>query len=116
MLTAEDRRTLAAAAGRILPEAGAGPGARERGVLDYIVRALDSPWGQGARMYRHEPYPTPADSGHGWQSPLTPAGAFQYGVAALNSHAQAVFGVRFEELPDAAQDDLLRQLERSDVP
>ena len=54
-----------------------GPGARVAGVGYYIDGQLPGSWGQGHRFYLNGPFFTPADSGHGWQVPMTPADVYR---------------------------------------
>jgi gluconate 2-dehydrogenase gamma chain len=114
-LSDRDVLTLDAIAQQILPDGDDGPGAREAHVLDYIRGQLEGPWGQGARMYRQPPFVRPEDGGHGWQSALTPAEAFRYGLGALNAHTLAFLGARFEDLAETEQEGVLRELEAGSI-
>jgi gluconate 2-dehydrogenase gamma chain len=106
-LTPEQTRQLAAICDRLVPPGPDGPSASEAHVVAYIDGQLAGPWGQGARMYRSGPFTVPADAGHGWQSPLTPAEVYVAALAALERHTRARHGAPVDELPLAEQDDLI---------
>jgi gluconate 2-dehydrogenase gamma chain len=114
-LQPDQARALAAAADRIFPGDGDSPSASALGAVEYIDGQLAGPWGQGDHLYRQGPFPAPQDSGHGWQSPLTPAEVYAHGLAALDEIARARHGAAFAELPPEAQDELLHACERGEV-
>lgn len=109
-------RALASIADRIFPADEETPGGTDLGVVDCVLAQLAGPWGNGERMYRAGPFAWPPHSGHGWQSELTPLEAFRRGLAALDEHAARVHGAVLADLPAAAQDALLADLERGAVP
>ena len=49
----------------------------------------------------------PTHKGHGWQSPMTPAEAYVYGLRALDDYAQSRFGEGFAELSARHQGSFL---------
>lgn len=108
-------RTLAAAADRIFPAQDESPSASELGVVEYVDGQLAGAWGRGDRLYRDGPFPTPADRGHGWQSPLTPAEAYRHGLAALDALARDRGADSFADLPPAARDEMLASCEAGAV-
>ncbi|HEU4599466.1 MAG TPA: gluconate 2-dehydrogenase subunit 3 family protein [Solirubrobacterales bacterium] len=103
----EAAEDLAAICERILPGGDGRPSASQAGVPEYVEGQLAGPWGQGARMYRQGPFEEPADEGHGWQSPMTPAEVYRSGLAALDRYTAGRFGKRFAELPEDAQDEVV---------
>lgn len=107
--------TLGSIADRIFPPDPACAGGRELGVVRYVLGQLEGPWGQGERIYRHPPFLPPPHAGHGWQTDLTPAEAFGYGLAAVDEHAARAYGAPFTALPAEAQDQVLADLERGTV-
>lgn len=107
--------TLASIADRMFPADEECPGGVEIGVVPFILAQLAGPWGQGDRMYQHPPFVPPPHQGHGWQSDMTPAEAFRYGLAALDEHAARVHGASFASLTAAAQDELLADVERGAI-
>jgi gluconate 2-dehydrogenase gamma chain len=114
-LSPEEARAIGCICDRFFPATPDAPSASALGVVTYIDRQLAGPWGQGARMYRAAPFETPADSGHGWQLPLTPREAYREGLAALSEYTRSRYGMEFRELPDAEQDAVLRLLEAGAV-
>jgi gluconate 2-dehydrogenase gamma chain len=107
--------TLACVADRVFPPGPDCAGGRELGVVRYVLGQLAGPWGQGERMYRHPPFVPPPHPGHGWQSDLTPAEAFGYGLAAVDEHAVTEHGAPFATLSTGLQDQVLADLERGAV-
>jgi gluconate 2-dehydrogenase gamma chain len=114
-LTPVEARAIESICDRIFPATPDAPSASALGVVTYIDRQLAGPWGHGARMYRAPPFEAPADSGHGWQLPLTPREAYREGLAALAEHTRSAFGVEFADLPGEEQDAVLRALEEGGV-
>jgi gluconate 2-dehydrogenase gamma chain len=110
-LTPDQARLLGAVADRIFPPSAACPSATELGAVAYVDRQLDGPWGRGERMYRQPPFRPSADPLHGWQSPMTPAEAYTYGLAALQRHARRAYGADFADLSEAQQDAALTAVE-----
>jgi len=88
-LTLMQRETLEAVAQRVLPTDSLGPGAGEAGAAAYVERALSGPYASHLDVYRE-------------------------GLAAIEA-AAATHGGDFAALPEAAQDEILIGLERSQV-
>ena len=107
--------TLGCIADRVFPPDAECAGGRELGVVQYVLGQLAGPWGQGMRMYRQPPFVPPPHAGHGWQSDLTPAEAFDRGLAAIDEHATGRYGAPFPALPAGLQDQVLAELERGAV-
>jgi gluconate 2-dehydrogenase gamma chain len=101
---------------RIFPETEDGLGAAEAQVTVFIDRQLAEGWGQGERMYRSEPFVTPAHKGHGWQLPFTPAEVYRTSLAALEQHTAARYGKPVAELESDEADELLADLSSNAVP
>jgi gluconate 2-dehydrogenase gamma chain len=108
-------RVITAMAERLFPRDEASPGATDAHVLDYIDGRLVSAWGLGARMYRHGPFFPPQDSGHGFQTPMTPRDIYQDALAALDAYCQRQFGASFDQASSSQQDDVLHALEQGKV-
>lgn len=108
-------RDLRAICDRILPPTAEGPSASEAHVPQYIEGQLDGPWGQGARMYRHPPFREPLDTGHGWQSAMTPAQAYVHGLRSLREHCERNFGRRFSDLDETDQDAVIGAWEIGEI-
>lgn len=109
--TLEEAAAIEALAERFFPCTDEGPGATDAKVVAFIDGQLASPWGQGDRMYREGPFAKADHAGHGWQSPLTPAEAYRYGLSALEDYVAREFNGRsIRELRDAELDDVLQIL------
>ena len=93
---------VAAAAARIFPSDGAGPGAREAGVAVYIDRQLAGPWGRDRYRYTHGPFEENAPAEFGYQGKATPRQIYRQGLQELKG---------FNRLSDADQDQRLTQIE-----
>jgi gluconate 2-dehydrogenase gamma chain len=76
----------------IWPTDDLGPGAREAGVGYYIDAQLAGSWGQGHRFYLNGPFFTPADTGHGWQIPMTPADVYRAFLPGFDAYVRNSLG------------------------
>lgn len=95
---------VAAAAARVFPSDEVGPGARETGVVIYIDRQLGGPWGQDRHRYTQEPFVEDAPPELGYQGKATPRQIYRQGLKDLKD---------FDLLDPAAQDEKLKQIERT---
>ena len=95
---------------RLIPNDELGPGAVEAGVTCFIDRQLAGAWGAHARNYRQGPWAegTPEQ---GFQSPMTPQEIYRVAIAEIDKHCASSLGGGFAELPVAAQDLVLRNLQ-----
>jgi gluconate 2-dehydrogenase gamma chain len=103
-------RQVAAIAERIFPSGPNEPGAVDAHVVQYIDLQLTGEWGQGARMYQQGPFVRPDHTGHGWQSPMTPAQSYSYGLRALDEYTSREFGRQFADLLISQQDHALYEM------
>jgi gluconate 2-dehydrogenase gamma chain len=83
---------VTAMAETIWPTDQLGPGAREAGVGHYIDGQLAGSWGQGHRFYLNGPFFAPADTGHGWQIPMTPADVYRAFLPGYDDYVRQNFG------------------------
>jgi gluconate 2-dehydrogenase gamma chain len=83
---------VTAMAETIWPTDKLGPGAREAGVGYYIDGQLAGSWGQGHRFYLNGPFFAPADTGHGWQIPMTPADVYRAFLPGYDDYVRQTFG------------------------
>ena len=113
-LTTPQLRLLTAICDRLIPPGPEGPSATEAGVVTFIERQLDGPWGHGARMYREGPFVQP-DAGHGWQSPLTPAEVYAHGLDAIARHVRERHDGELADLDPAAQDEIVTAWEAGEL-
>ena len=60
-------------------------------------------WGTGDRWYMQGPFLQPADSGHGWQSPMVPRDVYRASLPAVDNYARATYGDWFVPLPAATR-------------
>ena len=103
--TAEEARIVAAAAARIVPSDGVGPGAAEAGGIVYIDRQLAGPYGRDRYRYTQPPFeagPPELGSLLGYQGKATPREVYRDGIKTLAG---------FASLSASAQDDALRKIE-----
>jgi gluconate 2-dehydrogenase alpha chain len=75
----------------MFPSDKCGPGARQIGVVTYLDRALAGGYREYISVYR-------------------------VGLALLDSVSQARYGARFADAAESAQDDLIGELERGEIP
>src|SRR4051812_3032719 len=94
---------ITAMAETIWPTDDLGPGARAAGVGYYIDGQLSGAWGQGHRMYLNGPFFTPADSGHGWQIPMSPSQVYRAFLPGFDQYVRATYGNVYQALPAATQ-------------
>jgi gluconate 2-dehydrogenase gamma chain len=83
---------VTAMAETIWPTDQLGAGAREAGVGYYIDGQLAGSWGQGHRFYLNGPFFVPADTGHGWQIPMTPADVYRAFLPGYDDYVRQTFG------------------------
>jgi len=102
--TAQEAAIVMSAASRIFPSDGAGPGAKEAGVVIFIDRQLAGPWGRDARRYTHEPFEEGLVPEFGYQGKASPRDVYRAGLKEL---------VGFDALSPAQQDEKLKQIEDS---
>jgi len=106
---------LQAAVGRLIPSEGAGPGGVDLGVPEFIDRQMEMPYGHGAYFYLTGPFVEDAPPTLGYQLRYTPREIYRIGIAAANASALKTHGNVFAELPVAAQDELLHEMEAGRV-
>lgn len=115
-LSDHELAVVRAIAERIFPATWGAPGATDAHVAEYVDRQLAGSWGRGDRMYRSAPFETPAHSGHGWGSPLTPAEAYRAALVALEAHVSESYrDVTFERLGPRDQDAVLERMARGEL-
>jgi gluconate 2-dehydrogenase gamma chain len=113
--TSSEENVVAAMAERIFPADANGPGAYDLHVVDYIDRRLGGAYGYGARVYNRGPFFVPQDSGHGFQSPMTPRDIYRDCLASLAAYCQRKYNGTFDSLSAAQQDQVLRDLEKGGI-
>jgi gluconate 2-dehydrogenase gamma chain len=101
---------VTAMAETIWPTDDLGPGARVAGVGYYLDGQLAGSWGQGNRFYLSGPFFTPADSGHGWQIPMTPAEVYRAFLPAYAGYVRQTYGTDYPKLDAATQTKALDDL------
>jgi gluconate 2-dehydrogenase gamma chain len=95
----------------IWPTDSVGPGAREAGVGYYIDGQLAGSWGQGHRFYLNGPFFAPADTGHGWQIPMTPADVYRAFLPGYDQYVRTTFGTAYAGLTADQQTTALTALQ-----
>jgi gluconate 2-dehydrogenase gamma chain len=101
---------VTAMAETIWPTDDLGPGAQVAGVGYYLDGQLSGSWGQGHRFYLSGPFYTPADSGHGWQIPMTPAEVYRAFLPAYDAYVRQTYGKAYPNLDAATQAKALEDL------
>jgi gluconate 2-dehydrogenase gamma chain len=103
---------VTAMAETIWPTDDLGPGAREAGVGYYIDGQLAGSWGQGHRFYLNGPFFTPADTGHGWQIPMTPADVYRAFLPAFDAYVRQNLGNGYPHLSADQQTTAMTALQQ----
>jgi gluconate 2-dehydrogenase gamma chain len=99
-----------AAAGRIIPADGNGPGAIEAGVVFFIDRQLASLEGFGGQRYALGPF-TRGTATQGDQSAMSMQDRYRLGISGMDSYAQQLFGRSFAILTTDQQDQVLKDMD-----
>jgi gluconate 2-dehydrogenase gamma chain len=109
---------VTAMAETIWPTDELGPGARVAGVGYYIDGQLSGSWGRGNRFYLNGPFYTAADTGHGWQIPMTPAEVYRAFLAGFDVYCKSTYGNPYPSLTAAQQTQALTDLQanRAGIP
>jgi gluconate 2-dehydrogenase gamma chain len=109
-LTKWEFALVVAMAETIWPSDELGPGAREACVGYYLDGQLAGGWGQGHRFYLNGPFFTPADSGHGFQIPMTPADIYRAFLPSVDQYARTKYGGQYTDLDAATQTKVMTDL------
>jgi gluconate 2-dehydrogenase gamma chain len=107
---------VTAMAETIWPTDDLGPGAKAAGVADYIDGQLAGSWGQGHRFYLNGPFFQPADSGHGWQVPMTPSEVYRAFLPGFDVYCKTTYGNPYTVLPPDQQTKALTDLQTGKAP
>jgi gluconate 2-dehydrogenase gamma chain len=107
---------VTAMAETIWPTDDLGPGAKVAGVGNYIDGQLAGSWGQGHRFYLNGPFFQPADSGHGWQIPMTPAEVYRAFLPGFDVYCKTTYGNPYPVLAAAQQTSALTDLQTGKAP
>jgi gluconate 2-dehydrogenase gamma chain len=102
---------VTAMAETIWPTDDLGPGARVAGVGFYIDGQLAGSWGQGHRFYLNGPFFLPADTGHGWQIPMTPGEVYRAFLPGFDVYCKTTYGNPYPSLAAAQQTQALTDLQ-----
>jgi gluconate 2-dehydrogenase gamma chain len=103
---------LEAAVARLIPNDPVGPGAVEAGVPFFLDRQLAGPFGRGDHFYLGGPWKRGSPE-QGYQLRFSPAQLYRAAIAAIDQYVSRHFSgaASFANLPVAAQDQLLADLE-----
>jgi gluconate 2-dehydrogenase gamma chain len=104
-----------AAVARLIPSEGAGPGAVDAGVPEFIDRQMELPYGHGAYFYLKGPFLEKSPPTLGYQLRYTPREIYRLGIAAANSATQKSKGKDFSQLAAADQDRFLAAMEKGET-
>jgi gluconate 2-dehydrogenase gamma chain len=102
-----------AAVARLIPAEGAGPGAIETGVPEFIDRQLELPYGHGAYFYLKGPFHPESPAALGYQLRYTPREIYRLGIEDANATARQNHGMEFARLPATLQDAFLESMEKA---
>jgi gluconate 2-dehydrogenase gamma chain len=100
------------AVSRLIPADGAGPGAIEAGVPEFIDRQMELPYGHGSFFYLNGPFHPDSPATLGYQLRYTPREIYRLGIADANAAARAGHGMEFARLEAARQDEFLESMEK----
>lgn len=114
--TSDELAFVKAAASRLIPEDGDGPGALSTHVPIFIDRQLAGDFGTASHWYMDGPHEPNADPELGFQSPLTPAEIYRVGIVELNAYCRSNLGGAFVDLAPDDQDTVLSGLETGTIP
>jgi gluconate 2-dehydrogenase gamma chain len=101
-----------AAVSRLIPGEGAGPGAIEAGVPEFIDRQMELPYGHGAYFYLRGPFHPESPATLGYQLRYAPREIYRLGIEDANAAARQTHGVEFARLDPARQDRFLESMEK----
>lgn len=104
-----------AAVARLIPSQGAGPGAVDAGVPEFIDRQMELPYGHGAYFYLKGPFLENSPPTLGYQLRYTPREIYRLGIAAANSSTQKSQGKDFSQLAAVDQDHFLAAMEKGEA-
>ncbi len=104
-----------AAAARIIPSEGDGPGAIETRVPVFIDKQLAGDFGKAADWYMRGPYDPAASPLRGWQTPLNPLQIYQQAIPVFDDWCKQTHGRIFAELDAAKQDQALTSLQKDEM-
>ena|SRR5215469_11657192 len=110
----DEWRLLTKLVDRLIPADEEGPGALEAGVPEFIDRQTNEPYGYGALWYMQGPF-REAPPEFGYQLPFTPRALYRAALPAVESAVRKSRGSAFDELPDAAKDEVLAQLQQGQL-
>lgn len=109
--TTDEWEFVKAAAGRLIPAEGNGPGAIETRVPVFIDRQMLSDFGAGTHWYMEGPHDPSANDTFGYQSPLAPAEMYRKVIPLIDTWCRENLGEPFAALSAAKQDEALHALE-----
>lgn len=112
---AQEWAFIMAAAARLIPSGGRGPGAIEARVPVFIDRQMLTPWARGEDWYRQPPFNYDAPRYTGYQGKYSPAEAYRIAIPAIDKWAQEHYGAVFAEVSAAKQDAILSQVQKDEV-
>jgi gluconate 2-dehydrogenase gamma chain len=111
VLTERQRATLTTVVDTVFPPEPDGVSGSRIGVVHYIERRLDTPWGDGSSWYNADPHEAPVDPSLGWQSSLRPADAYRTYLDAIDRWAIDAHGTSFDQLAPEHARTLVASLE-----
>jgi gluconate 2-dehydrogenase gamma chain len=104
-----------AAVSRLIPADGAGPGAVEAGVPEFIDRQMELPYGHGANFYLKGPFHPQSPATLGYQLRYTPREIYRFGIQDANTASRQTHGKDFASLDARMQEHFLESMEKGVV-
>ena len=101
-----------AAVSRLIPADGAGPGAVEAGIPEFIDRQMELPYGHGAYFYLKGPFHPESPATLGYQLRYTPREIYRFGIQDANAASRQTHGKEFARLDAGLQDHFLESMEK----
>jgi gluconate 2-dehydrogenase gamma chain len=112
--TAAEGEAVEALVDRLIPADAETPGGTDMGCAIFIDRQLAGPYGSYEGFYMSGPFHDGTKQ-QGLQSPVTPAGQYRKGLAALDRYCRTKFKARFAALSEAQKDDAIGGLETGTI-
>jgi gluconate 2-dehydrogenase gamma chain len=106
---------VTAAAARLIPSDGDGPGAIETRVPVFIDKQLAGDYGKASAWYMQGPHDAAASPLRGWQTPLSPLEIYQQAIPVFDAWCKQTHGKIFAELDAATQDKALTSLQKDEM-
>jgi len=106
--------TLNALADRLIPADQHGPSASEAGVIEFLDRQMQTPYGRGELWYMDGPHDPSASGLFGYQLKYPPSELYRIALREFAAEVNHRYSKAFIELTSAEQDKIVALLEKDD--